>query len=199
MWNPQVKKITVSQKYSNVPTSLSGTTCKSNDKYTQKEGSVIYCWSVTHWIIFGPCNAPFNGRPTCLLQVLAWLYPIQVILAEHSYCLLKFLILDHLLYTSTSCGWVQWSEEVRRPAVKTFDKEDWRSIPFWSAPQIVGRQSNLSVGRNILQSRNILVQRNILVRRDILLRRDIVNFSAACSCTEKCWCWQKHRLRFWVG
>ena len=110
MWNPQVKKITVSQKYSNVPTSLSGTPCKSNDKYTQKEGSVIYCWLVTHWIIFGPCNTPFNGRPTYVLQVLAyrWLYPTQVILAQHSYCLLKFLILDHLLYTSTSCGSVKW-------------------------------------------------------------------------------------------
>ena len=105
---PTGKKFTVSQKYSNVPTSLSGTPCKSNDKYTQKEGSVIYCWLVTHWIIFGPCNTPFNGRPTYVLQVLAyrWLYPTQVILAQHSYCLLKFLILDHLLYTSTSCGCV---------------------------------------------------------------------------------------------
>ena len=80
-------------------------------------------------------------------------------------------------------GVVQWCKEKRRSVVKTLDKEDWGSNPFWSA-QIFGRHSNLSVGRNILASKDILVSRNILVGRDI------VNFSADCSWLEKCWCRQ---------
>ena len=89
-------------------------------------------------------------------------------------------------------GVVQWCKEKRRSVVKTLDKEDWGSSPFWSA-QIFGRHSNLSVGRNILASKDILVSRNILVGRDI------VNFSAVRSCTEKCWSRQRHQVMFWAG
>ena len=89
-------------------------------------------------------------------------------------------------------GVVQWCKEKRQSVVKTLDKEDWGSNPFWSA-QIFGRHSNLSVGRNILASKDILVSRNILVGRDI------VNFSAVRSCTEKCWSRQRHQVMFWAG
>ena len=105
------------------------------------------------------------------------------------YCVSTILF---IIYYTLERGVVQWSKEKRRSVVKTLDKEDWGSNPFWSA-QIFGRHSNLSVGRNILASKDILVSRNILVGRDI------VNFSAVRSCTEKCWSRQRHQVMFWAG